>query len=382
MKDNAVKIWTARIARLVVILVAVATFIALLAADKWWIRVFDFPRLQMAILLAIALIVLVVLKSKRLYLWSGLAVAALGFQLFQLFPYSSIAAKQAVDAPSCAAADGLHIVSLNVYQDNRDFDAAIAYLRSTDADVILAMENDQAWTDALSAALDGDYPYSVKIPQDNTYGMALWSRFELVGAERNELAGGGTPSIRTRIRRADGSLPTLFAVHPRPPHPGQDSGQRDAELMLLADLVRDSGRPTIVIGDFNDVGWSHVTETFQRVGQVIDPRIGRGFYATFDAKNPLMRWPLDHVFHTDDFGVIRFATGPAVGSDHFPLEVELCQQRSRFAPQQEAPELTQEAVETARDELDEASLGGSGPDAERLTVTDDGDEDEALSPPD
>ncbi len=376
------RIWIARIARLFIILIAVATFIALLAADKWWIRVFDFPRLQFALLLAIALAVLIAAKSKRLYLWSGIAVVALGLQLFQLFPYSPIAAKQAVDAPDCPAVDQLNIVSLNVFQDNRDFDAAIAYLQSTDADIILAMENDQAWTDALSAALDEDYPYSVKIPQDNTYGMALWSRFELLDAQRNELAGGGTPSIRTRIQRADGSTPTLFAVHPRPPHPGQDSGQRDAELILLADLVRDSGRPTIVIGDFNDVGWSHVTETFQRVGQVIDPRVGRGFFATFDAKNPLMRWPLDHVFHTDDFGVVRFATGPGVGSDHFPLEVKLCQQRERFAPQQEAPELTPEAVEAAREELEEASLGGEGPDAERLTVTDDGDEHEALSPPD
>ena len=380
-KGAPMKTWIARIARLIIILIAIATLVGLLAADTWWIRVFDFPRLQLAIILVIALVVLVASKSKKLLLWSGVGVLALGFQLVQIFPYSAIAAKQAVDAPDCPTTDRLNIVSLNVLQDNRDFDAAIAYLRDQEADIILIMENDAGWTDALSAALDGDYPYSVKIPQDNTYGMALWSRLELVDAERNELAGGGTPSIRTRIRREDGSLPTLFAVHPRPPHPGQDSGQRDAELMLLADLVRASGRPTIVIGDFNDVAWSHVTETFQRIGQVIDPRVGRGYFASFDATNPLMRWPLDHVFHTEDFGVIRFGTGRDVGSDHFPLEVALCQQSARFAPQQEAPELTEEALETARDELEEASEGGEGPDAERLTV-DDGDEHEALSPAD
>lgn len=376
------KNWIARIARLVVIIIAMATLVGLVAADKWWIRVFDFPRLQMALLLTIALVMLVATQSKRLALWGGLGALALGFQIFQLFPYSALAGKQAVDAESCTATDRLKIVSLNVLQDNRDFAAAADYLRRQNADIILIMENDAAWTDALSAALDAEYPHSMKIPQDNTYGMALWSRLELVDVERNELAGGGTPSIRARIRRADGSLPTLFAVHPRPPHPGQDSGQRDAELMLLADLVRQSGRPTIVVGDFNDVAWSRVTETFQRLGQVIDPRVGRGFYASFDAKNPLMRWPLDHVFHTDDFGVISFETGPGVGSDHFPLEVELCQQSERFAPRQEAPDLTAEAVETAREELEDASKGGEGPDAEHLTPSDDGDEHEALSPVD
>lgn len=349
-------------------------------ADEWWIRSFDFPRLQMAVVLAVALALLVASRSKRLMLWGGLGALALGFQLFQLFPYSPLAAQQAVDAEQCAAEDRLHIISLNVLQDNRDFAQTIEYVRQQDPDIFLAMETDQGWVDALDSALGEAYPYSMAIPQDNTYGMVLYSRLELVDTERNELAGGGTPSIRTRVRHPDGSFFTLFAVHPRPPHPGQDSGQRDAELVLLADLVRESGRPSVVIGDFNDVPWSRVTETFQRIGQVIDPRVGRGFYASFDATNPLMRWPLDHVFHTDDFGVIRFETGRDVGSDHFPLEVELCQSAARFAPAQSAPDLTEDAIENAQDELEDAAEGGAGPDAENLTAPD-GDEHEALAPP-
>ena len=374
------KRWTARIARFVVIVLAIATLVSLVAADAWWIRVFDFPRLQFAILLAIAIILLLATRSKRLFIWLPVALLALAFQVGQVLPYFSFMSKEAVDADECAASDRLHIASLNVLQSNTDYQSTIDYVRGEDPDIFLAMENDAAWTDALSAALDADYPYSMKIPQPNTYGMAMWSRLPFAEVERNELAGGGTPSIRARVQRADGGLLTLFAVHPRPPRPGQDSGQRDAELVLLADLVRDSGRPTLVVGDFNDVGWSSVTETFQRIGQLIDPRKGRGFNATFDARNPLMRWPLDHVFHTDDFGVLRFEAGRDVGSDHFPLEVELCLRSSEFAPQQEAPDLTQEAIEDARDELEEASLGGEGPDAERLTVVDDGDEDEAYAP--
>lgn len=374
------KRWTARIARFVVIVLALATLVSLVAADAWWIRVFDFPRLQFAILLVIAIILLLATRSKRLFIWLPVALLALAFQVGQVLPYFSFMSKEAVDADECAASDRLHIASLNVLQSNTDYQSTIDYVRGEDPDIFLAMENDAAWTDALSAALDADYPYSMKIPQPNTYGMAMWSRLPFAEVERNELAGGGTPSIRARVQRADGGLLTLFAVHPRPPRPGQDSGQRDAELVLLADLVRDSGRPTLVVGDFNDVGWSSVTETFQRIGQLIDPRKGRGFNATFDARNPLMRWPLDHVFHTDDFGVLRFEAGRDVGSDHYPLEVELCLRSSEFAPQQEAPDLTQEAIEDARDELEEASLGGEGPDAERLTVVDDGDEDEAYAP--
>jgi len=365
-QGTSMQSWIALVARFLVIVLAIATGVSLIAADAWWIRVFDFPRLQIAVVLAIAIVVLVLTRSRRLLIWLPLGLVALGFQLGQVVPYFGVMPQQAVSAKACAPADRLYIASLNVLQANRDFDRAIAYVRDENPDVFLAMENDEAWTDALSAALDEDYPYSLKIPQANTYGMALWSRLPFSEVERNELAGGGTPSIKARIMRADGGVMTLFAVHPRPPRPGQDSGQRDAELVLLADMVRDSGRPTIVVGDFNDVGWSSVTETFQRIGQMVDPRRGRGFYASFDATNPLMRWPLDHVFHTDDFGVLRFETGPDVGSDHFPLEVELCLQPGEFAPQQQAPALTEEAVEDAREELETASKGGDGFEADNL----------------
>lgn len=374
------KLWIARVARFIVIVLAIATLVSLVAADAWWVRVFDYPRLQFAIVLGVAIVALLATRSRRLAIWLLVALVSLGIQLWQVLPYFSVMPKQAVHAESCEPQDRLHIVSLNVLQDNRDFQSSVDYVQAENPDVFLAMENDAAWTDAFSSALDADYPHSLKIPLDNTYGMALWSRLPFAEVERNELAGGGTPSIKARIQRRDGGVLTLFAVHPRPPHPGQDSGQRDAELVLLADLVRESGRPTIVVGDFNDVGWSTVTETFQRIGQLIDARQGRGFHVTFDAGNPLMRWPLDHVFHTDDFGVLRFGTGPNVGSDHFPLEVQLCLDSSQFEPQQQAPELTEEAIENARDELAAAAEGGEGPDAEKLTVEDDGDEHEAYAP--
>ncbi len=46
-------------------------------------------------------------------------------------------------------------------------------------------------------------------------------------------------------------------------------------------------------------------------------------YNTFNAKNPLLRWPLDHVFHSDHFKLVRMEKGPAWGSDHFPIFIEL-----------------------------------------------------------
>ncbi len=46
-------------------------------------------------------------------------------------------------------------------------------------------------------------------------------------------------------------------------------------------------------------------------------------YNTFHASYPFLRWPLDHLFHSDHFAVVNLARLPAFGSDHFPILVEI-----------------------------------------------------------
>jgi hypothetical protein len=46
-------------------------------------------------------------------------------------------------------------------------------------------------------------------------------------------------------------------------------------------------------------------------------------FNTFHAAYPFLRWPLDHLFHSEHFGVIGLKRLPAFGSDHYPILVEL-----------------------------------------------------------
>ena len=101
------------------------------------------------------------------------------------------------------------------------------------------------------------------------------------------------------------------------------STDRDAEILLVGREIRNRGEAAIVAGDLNDVAWSHVTRLFRRLSNALDPRIGRGLYATFNARWPLMRWPLDHIFFTEDFRLVRLERMGFIGSDHFPILVEL-----------------------------------------------------------
>ena len=144
-------------------------------------------------------------------------------------------------------------------------------------------------------------------------------------------------------------LLALHVLHPEPPWPGDDSGERDAELVMTGRIVRNEGRAAIVMGDLNDVAWSRTSRLFKKVAGMGDPRIGRGFYPTFTAEYPLLRWPLDHLFVSPHFELMEIHVLPANGSDHFPIFFRLCLKSNagerKVAPSASAPTEAQASEE-------------------------------------
>lgn len=312
-----------------------ATALPLLHSNAWWIRVFDFPRIQLAVLIGLTIAGYVVLHFwQRLRPWeyvlAALVAVSLVWQLIAIAPYTALYPKEMATSQDRGDANRISLLVYNVLSDNREVDALRELVRETDPDIILLTEPDDWWLEQLKG-LEEDYPYTLLQPQGNHYGMLLYSRLELVDPEVRFLVESEIPSMRTRVRLRSGELITLYGLHPRPPgldppHDSQDeredSDMRDAELMLVAEEVKQAGDvPVIVAGDFNDVAWSHTTHLFQRVGGMLDPRVGRGLLNTFDTKSRFMRYPLDHSFASRHFLLNELVRQPDIGSDHFPLLV-------------------------------------------------------------
>ncbi len=311
---------------LVSFVLVVATVIPVLRGSEWWIRIFDFPRMQVAvaagILLALYLLSLKAWTTLDVSIVSLLAVAFL-VQGYQIAPYTLIGGKE---VPPCVdASERIRFFNGNVLMENRSSSAYLDLISVHQPDIVLLLETDDWWDDAV-AGLARDYEHSVRLPQSNTYGMILYSRFEIVDYDVRHLAEQDVPSIFARLRLPSGNEIALVCLHPRPPRPDkqQDSTERDLELILAGGFIQDMTGPVIAMGDLNDVAWSRTTRLFQEISGLNDPRRGRGLYSTFHAKNPILRWPLDHIFISTEFGHAGIQRLPNSGSDHFPILYDLC----------------------------------------------------------
>jgi len=274
------------------------------------------------------------------------------YQGYRMFPYTILAPRQVLTSNGDGPAASFSLLISNVLRDNRNVGKYLAIVRAADPDIVRAVETDQWWTEQLGA-LSETYPYAITCPLDNCYGMLLYSRLKLIGPELKFLVEDDVPSIHTGVELRSGDRLRLHCLHPRPPHPptDQDTTERDAELLIVGRAVKEANEPALVVGDLNDVAWSYPTTLFQKISGLLDPRVGRGMYNTFDANNPLLRWPLDYVFHSHHFKLLKLRRLAAFGSDHFPVYVALSYEPAA-ATQQPAPVADRGEREEAEEKIE------------------------------
>lgn len=332
---------------------------SLIRRDEWWFRGADFPRLQILFVGLVALAGLLFINAEwtsvRELLLLGV-IAAVAYQLKMVLPYTPVWKKQVlhVRQDQLNVEQQISLLVANVLTPNHKYHLLLEQINRLQPDVVLTLETDQVWQEALKP-IEADYPYRVAVPQDNLYGMHLYSRLPLADTEVKFILSDETPSIHATIRLRSGLSVQLYCLHPKPPSPteAKDSTLRDAELLIVGDQIKDIDESCIVMGDLNDVAWSRTTRLFQRISGLLDPRVGRYFMNTFHADYPLLRWSLDHIFHSTDFGLVEMKRLPHIGSDHFPIYVVLQTGRIFEQKQQEL-----EQTESDEDEAQQAIQEG------------------------
>jgi endonuclease/exonuclease/phosphatase (EEP) superfamily protein YafD len=343
-------------------LMIVATLLPFARLDDWWIRIFDFPRLQIAVISSVVLVLALLAprdSGAAGNFWLAALAASSLYQAYRMWPYTPLHAKQVQDSRRTDPDASLSVLCANVLMNNRNAPGLYRLIEENDPDLVFMAETDSWWQQAMQH-LEKSHPFHVQQPQDNTYGMLLYSKLELIDARIRFLVEDDVPSVHARVRLRCGQEVELRCLHPRPPAPGESnrSTERDAELLLIGKEIKSIDAPAIVCGDLNDVAWSRTNDLFCAISGLLDPRIGRGFFHTFNSKWLWMRFPLDHVFHSAHFRLVDFQRLRHWGSDHFPVFIQLRFERDAEA-QQEEPGASPEEAREADEKIDNARAAGS-----------------------
>ncbi len=306
-------------------IVHIATGLPLINSAEWWIRIFDFPRIQIGALTLMAIILAYVyVDFKWKYKLPLLLILAISlvYQAQFVVVYTPLSKTQAKDSNKPIGDNSFTILVSNVRMENDDKERLHAIVKKYNPDILLITEPDHGWAASINK-LDEDFPFAVIYPLENAYGMMLLSKLPLTESKVHFLVKDDVPSIFTRFSLPSGSIIDIYGVHPEPPKPGTDTYERDTELLIIGKKIKESGNPTIVAGDLNDVGWSVTSKLFRKYSELVDPREGRGLYNTYSVFVPLFRYPLDHIFYSREFGLVTLKKLEDIGSDHFPLLIGL-----------------------------------------------------------
>lgn len=222
-----------------------------------------------------------------------------------------------------AGADAPQLIALNLYIHNRDYARVRRYLEARDPEVLVLSELTPAWVRELEPVLSR-YPFWASEGRRSPWGLGVFSRHPLREPRMLNLGVAGSVNVHAILEDPAGEM-ELMAVHLASPGSAADAAQRNRQLARLATLLggpRPAGAmPRLLVGDMNLTPFSpHFRTLLARTG-LRDMRQPAGFLGTWPTWMPLLQVPIDHCLADPPPGTLAVRRGPAVGSDHYPLEI-------------------------------------------------------------
>lgn len=298
------------------VVLALVSLAAFAGRWVWWLDVLANFRAQYVV--GLIVLGLLVMMSK----WRRIGYGVLAVGLVNLAVVLPLFVGSPGDAQ--AGAPTLRVMSFNLLSTNESYSEVISYIESVDPDVVLLHEASRPWEIAIS---ESGFPHEVIRPRsdDLIFGTLVLVRGEEAEAISYGFATAQARAVEVSFRPAGWADPiTFLSTHPLAPTERDRAKLRDAQLGFAADWSAAQETPFFVAGDFNATPWSWPFRRLMNEAPVMNSQSGFGLQPSFAAtSNVLLRVPIDHLLYSEDLEVLDRKLGPAMGSDHFPLVVDL-----------------------------------------------------------
>jgi len=285
---------------------ALAGALGSLAHLAWWLELFAHFRPQYAAWLALCGIGLLALRRH------ALGVAALLLAVANALPLAHYYGTRPTRAPGEGPV--IEALLLNLWFRNDDHQRVLRYVRDASPDIAVFLEATPSWRAALRQ-LEDVLPFQAHVGE-----LLVASRAPLVGLRAVPLPSGGANAVVFRVAAEPAGL-TVIGTHTNWPLGPGIAADRNRQIGALAALARSVDGPLLLLGDLNVTAFSPVFRYLLSRGRLADCAAGQGWHPTWPVPFPLLYIQIDHCLAGRGVSVERFATGPAVGSDHLPVEV-------------------------------------------------------------
>lgn len=290
-----------------------ATVLGFCGRFGWFFDLFSHFRVQYFLGLALAAALLLISRQRKAAACFGIVAM---INLVVILPLYFGDTLEAGEHESM-----LRAMLINVNTESGDPILVAKTLSDTDPQIVILEEINSRWLIDLEEALRA-YPNSCVRPREDNFGIGLFSKFSLTNATVVDIGEAKVPSILADIRIGTTTL-RVIATHAAPPAGARYSRWRNSQLDRIPDYIPNDGSSILLLGDLNVSPWSHhFKQLLTRTG-LRDSSKGRGVQPTWPAGNPLLSIPIDHCLHSRDMMILRKKIGPNVGSDHYPVIVDI-----------------------------------------------------------
>ncbi len=295
------------------IFTAICSVIGLFSNYYWFFDLFNNFRPQ-AIIVGVILLTLMLIIRNYKYAILALAIITLNSTIiyYKIYNFN----KNAYIAQSTTNSKTISIISANVLAKNNDYTSFVELIKKQQPDIFVVIEANYKRINSLNK-IENLYPYTIKHPLQNNFGMAIYSKIPFKG---NVIKTGKRklPLIIANFKNFK-----LITLHPTPPvskEYSEDIYRYFAKVTKIADKTT---LPLIVAGDLNTTLWSDNIIPFKDAGLISTNPTGIAW--TWPNVLPILPFAMqiDHIFirgaHTKSFNVLL----DNIGSDHHAIKAEI-----------------------------------------------------------